>query len=254
MSTRLSIFCFPRCFLSLRPTHHDRGWKIRMVAFLIFGLTGCVGVGPPAPTIGYRASVTVKMSDSAGGPPSLERVVEFYQHGRRRRSARVEGEAVALIDRPDLQRTWKLAPTEKSFDEFRLSSSEAVIPEAPNPFGPRSRAVFEFLGAEYLGEIETRKYVVKGEAISGYAWLTKDRIPIRFDGTVGSQESEVDLEVEYSEIERGVQPAFLFAIPPNYAGYENRTQKKDYSRDEVEDGLRRLKDEARARPQMPRNF
>lgn len=216
-------------------------------ALAVFWLTGCVGLGPPRPYVGYRANVTIKMSDPGDGPATLERVVEFYQQGKRRRTARVGGEPVALIDRPDLRVSWILNPEAKSFEELELSSLKAVRESAPDPFGPRASVLFEWIGTESIDDVDAEKYQVTGERFNGYAWLTPDRIPMRFSGVVGSSTSQTQLEVAYSEIEKGSQALFLFSIPPNYAGYESRKQKRDYSSAEVEVELRRLTDDARGR-------
>ncbi len=168
--------------------------------------------------------------------------------GNRRREARVDGQRVTLIDRPDLRISWMLNPATKSFEEYRLRSPEAAISGAPNPFGPRAKAVFEWLGTEDLGGLDTQKFAVEGIAISGHAWFTTDLIPVRFVGTLDTEESRVELEIEYTEVERHSQAAFLFTIPPNYAGYETRKQKSVPSDREFEDALIRLREEARRIP------
>jgi hypothetical protein len=228
--------------------------RLGAAGLALFWLTGCVGLGPPRPDVGYRANVTIKMSDPKDGPATLERVVEFYQQGKRRRTARVDGQPVALIDRPDLRVSWRLNPEAKSFDELELSSAKAVIEAAPDPFGPRTSVLFQWVGTESVDDVDAEKYQVTGERFNGYAWLTPDRIPMRFSGVLGAPTSQIQLEVTYSEIEKGSQALFLFSIPPNYAGYEKRKQKRDYSGAEVEVGLRRLMDDVRGRPSLPRLF
>ncbi|MBJ20163.1 MAG: hypothetical protein CL933_12190 [Deltaproteobacteria bacterium] len=221
---------------------------------LISLLVACANMGAPPPTTGYRANIIVKMTDGSEGGPALERLVEFYQAGKRRRFARIDGELVALIDRPDLRVSWMLNPAARSFEEYRISSPKAVISSAPNPFGPRARAVFEWLGTENVEGVDTQKYAVKGKAISGHAWLTIDQIPFRFAGTLGSQDSAVEVEIAYSEIERDSQAAFLFAIPPNFAGYEKRKQKSSQSADDIEEAIRKIEDRRRALPSIPTFF
>ncbi len=225
---------------------------VGVVVLLAIALMGCAGTGAPRPITGYRANVTVWVTDASGEGPALERLVEFYYMGKRRRHARVDGEVVTLIDRPDLRISWMLNPKAKSFKEYRISSPEAEISSAPNPFGPRAEAIFEWLGPENVEGVDTQKYAVRGKAISGYAWFTIDRIPFRFIGTLGLEDSAIDLEIEYSEVETGSQAAFLFTVPPNYAGYEARKQKRPRRRTEIDEALRRLKEEGRARPSSPR--
>lgn len=225
---------------------------VGVVAFLAIMLGGCASTGPPPPQTGYRANVTVRMSGASVAEPTLERVVEFYYKEKRRRHARIDGEVVTLIDRPDLGISWVLNPEEKTFEEHRISSLEAVMSGAPNPFGPRAKGVFERIGTEIVEGVATEKFEVSGEALSGFAWFSVDLIPIRFSGTLGSAESSVALEVEYTEVERKSQAAFLFAVPPNYAGYDKRKQKYSaQSPTATDDTARRLREIQRGTPPPP---
>lgn len=229
-----------------------------VAALLSLALVGCAGTGPPVPRSGYRAEVTVRMTDVGSGVPAIERVVEFYEKGRRRRHARIDGEALTVIDRPDLRVSWKLHPATKTFDEYEITDREAGLLLAPDPFGPRYKAHFDWIRTETVDGVATHKYAVKGEAITGYAWLTDDKIPFRFSGTIESSEgarqrtsdAAVDLEVEYSGIERSSQEAFLFVIPPSYVGYENRKQKFQ-SQAESEAERERLRQQVRDMPDLP---
>jgi hypothetical protein len=222
-----------------------------MAALLVIWLMGCAGMGPPKPKTGYRADVTVKMTDASGEDPALTRLVEFYYIGKRRRQTRVDGDFVVLIDRPDLRISWMLNPKANSFVEYWISSLEAVIASVPNPFGPRTKAAFEWLETENIDGVDTQKYAVKGEAISGYAWFTVDQIPFRFNGTLGSEDSSVELEIAYTEIRRGSQAAYLFAVPPTYAGYDKRKQKRSRNSTAIDDAVRRLKEQQRGMPSPP---
>lgn len=189
--------------------------------------TGCVDLRPPVPETAYRAMVSVAASPTAADAAAVQlEFVEFYQEGKWRRESDADGQTDVLIDRPDLRVTWVLDSESKSFDEHRISSVDAPMLEIINPFGPRARskADFEPLGPETLVGIETQKYAVRGKRVSGLAWVRTDRIPLRFRGTVDLGEGPVEIEIEYSEIKKGLQPGWLFAIPPNFAGYEDRKQ------------------------------
>jgi hypothetical protein len=231
-----------------------RPGKLSIAALVAFSLAACVGSGPPKPETSYRANVKIRMTDASTEELALERVVEFYYLGLRRRSARVDGEPVALIDRPDLRVSWLLDPSTKSFDEVPIGSPKAAIPTAPNPFGPQANAAFEWLGSENTDGVETRKYAVEGASISGYAWFTSDQIPLRFEGVIDSDGSSRKLIVEYSEVERGLQSRVLFEIPPNYAGYENRKQNKRQVEADLEEAQRRVDDQVREVLDFPEIF
>ncbi len=221
---------------------------VGVAALLVIWLMGCAGMGPPRPQTGYRADVTVKTTDASGEDSALARLVEFYFMGKRRRETRVDGDVVILIDRPDLRISWMLNPKANSFEEYRISSLEAVITSAPNPFGPRTKAAFEWLGAENVDGVDTQKYAVKGKAISGYAWFTIDQVPFRFNGTLGSEDSSVELEIAYTDVKRGSQAAYLFAVPPTYAGYDKRKQKRLRSSTSIDDVVRGLKERQQGTP------
>jgi len=216
-----------------------------LLALLVSYLMGCANLGPPRPDSGYRADVSVRITPASGQESALTRFVEFYYIGKRRLQTSIEGNEVVLIDRADLQVSWKLNPRAKTFEEYRISSSEAMISSVPNPFGRRARAEFKLLGTENVDGVEAQKYAVTGEMISGFAWFTPDRIPIRFDGQVGPQDSPAEMEVAYSDVRRGPQAAYLFAVPPTYAGYETRKQRS-FSKS-TDDTGRRLEEQAQGR-------
>jgi hypothetical protein len=218
--------------------------SLGMAALLVIWLIGCASTGPPPPQTGYRADVNVMLTDASTEGPKLVRLVEFYYMGKRRRETRVDGDVVALIDRPDLRISWVLSPKANSFEEHQISNLEAEITLAPNPFGPRAKASYELLGTENVDGVDTRKYAVTGKAISGYAWFTIDQIPLRFNGTIGSEDSSVELEVAYTEIRRGSQAAYRFAVPPTYAGYDKRKVKRSRApNNEIDDAARRLREQ-----------
>lgn len=211
---------------------------------------GCASTGPPSPETGYRAQATVEISDPSKPDPVSVRFVEFYRSGKRRRDLD-QIEASVWIDRPDLRVTWVLNPREKSFEEHPFWDVEGLTEPVPDPFGPRARAHFEPLGSESLEGLDADKFAVKGETISGMAWLTRDRIPLRFRGTLDREGSSVELRIDYLEIEREEQANHLFEIPMNYAGYENRKQKGARHANQSDDAVRSLKEQQWGSPPPP---
>ena len=215
-------------------------------------IVGCASLGPPSPTTAYSADVVVTVTPEGAEPVSTE-VVEKYQEGKCRREARVKGEDMIAIDRPDLRITWILRPESKTFDEIRIYDEAAAIRPLPNPFGWHSKGQFDVIGAEVIDGIETTKYAVEGAGVSGFAWLRLDRVPLRFSGTMTVSDSPLRVNVVYGDIKTGRQPAYDFAIPQNYAGFETRKQKRSAgsstAHNDVADARRRLEEEQmRTRP------
>jgi hypothetical protein len=206
------------------------------LALILGGLLGCASPGPPPPEAGYRAHVRVETSSPSGQEPTSTELVEYYYKQKRRQESRTADGLVVLIDRPDLRISWILNPQEKTFEEYEISSPEVVIVAIPNPFGPRSGAAFERIGTERIDDVDAEKYSVQGEAISGLAWFSSDRVPMRFSGTVGPEASALKVEISYTDIRRGPQAAYLFAIPPTYEGYAERKQKSAPSSSKYDSG------------------
>jgi hypothetical protein len=179
--------------------------SIGFATLLVSLVGGCARVGPPRPTTGYRADVTLRATPRGETQSSTTRLVEVYDKKKRRREMQIDGEAIAVIDRPDLHVSWILRPNTKTFDEVRITSPEAQVSTIPNPFGPRANAAFEDLGLEMVDGSEARKFAVSGEAISGNAWVTEEQIPVKFVGTMRSEDGVVDIEVAYSNVKRGTK-------------------------------------------------
>jgi hypothetical protein len=216
--------------------------SIAAAAVLAAWSVGCATAGPPRPEIGYRARGTVEITNPAAENPVRVRFVEFHRTGKRRRDLDLV-EIAVWIDRPDLRVTWVLNPKAKSYEEYPISRVDAVIEPVPDPFGPRARVHFEPLGSETLEGVDTQKFAVEGETISGHAWLTHDRIPLRFSGTFGRKGSPVGLQIDYEGIVREEQANHLFEIPMNYAGYEKRKQKSMAYVEQGDEAARSLKEQ-----------
>jgi hypothetical protein len=228
------------------PAHSKRIAAAVLAASLA---AACSTVGPPSPEIGYVAEVRVRIGADLSIEPTLVAVSESYSRGKRRREAEVGGRAVVSIDRPDLRITWILHPEERSFEEFAIWSPNANLDVVPDPFGPRSGAVFERLGTDAINGIDADKYSVKSDALSGVAWFSRDRVPLRFDGIFVDHGSPRKLDVEYKGIERRGPAGYLFVVPPNYEGYEKRKQRNrtNVSDPSIDDARRRLEAEQRGR-------
>jgi hypothetical protein len=209
---------------------------------------GCADLRAPVPESDYRAEVLIQLlNPSAPAVPEPTLLAEFYQAGKLRREGEADGETMILLDRPDLRVSWLLRPKMKSFDEYRISSRGAPLPWSPNPFGPRARtrADFELLGPETLDNLQARKYAVRGKTIEGYAWLSPTGIPIRFLGTIERGGKPLRVEIRYSDVETGPQPAWLFAIPPDFAGYEDRKKPPEPNSQMDPETIRRARENLR---------
>ncbi len=226
-----------------------RKWAGLFLLVIMSVLAGCVRLGPPRPEVAYQADVRIAVVGRDGEARAVEHLTEFCMGGLRRRQATIEGVDVVAIDRPDLNVSWLLDPEAKAFQEFRLKSREidALVP--PDPFGPRVRSRFRKVGMEEVGGRAALRYEVDGDRIQGVAWTSQDGVPIRFEGEMTVGGSELAVEVEYGEVQRSPQALYLFAIPPNYAGFAQRTQPVRSRRDAgIEQAIRRLRDEREWRP------
>lgn len=234
--------------MNVRGRRSQRGvlGRTATAVLLTASLAACASVGPPRPEARYQAEVVVEVVGPTEGDFQRQRFLEFYSEGKRRRETRGNAPRVVSIDRPDLRVTWVLSPEARTFEEHRISALSAIA--VPNPFGPRVEADFDPVGSDELEGVALEKFEVSGDSISGEAWLTQDFIPFRFKGTIERQGERLQVEVRYASIERGSQAAYLFSIPPSYAGYENRKQERGNSQQAIDDAASALRDSRRGLP------
>lgn len=201
-----------------------------LLSILALLVSGCVDLRPPVPNSAYRAAVSIRTSPVSDAEQDIDeteiKVVEFYQDQKWRREARLQDQPQVLIDRPDLRVSWRLHDQKKSFDESPIAEVDPNLPWSFSPFGPRARSKADFTleGVERISGIEAQKYDVRGEHISGTAWVTLDRIPLRFRGLVTRDDATQRIEIDYDDVSKGSLAGWLFAIPPNFEGYEERTK------------------------------
>jgi len=224
----------PRAFVSL-------AFSAALVSLTI----GCATAQPPRPRTAYQADIAIHVVDENGSKRSLGRLVEFYSTGKRRRETRISGQAVALIDRPDLDVSWRLELERDSFEEFPITSREAILASIPNPFGPRG-GEFSFVAREKLDGIPVFHYRVRGTGLWGDAWLSRDQVPLRFEGHLGSAGKSVRLQIDYEGILTGTVDPDLFSIPSYFAGYQDRAKPGD-AEQVLEDNLTQQLSESRRR-------
>ncbi|MEM9175343.1 MAG: hypothetical protein AAGC67_08910 [Myxococcota bacterium] len=223
--------------------------RSRRIVVLLVGsallLSGCTRLGPPRPEVAYQADVRIEVVLADGERLPVEQLTEFYAAGRRRRQVTVEGVDVVVIDRPDLRVSWLLDPEARAFDEYWLKSRELDRFVPPDPFGPRAGGRYREAGVDEIHGVRVRRFEIEGDRVSGLAWISRDGVPVRFEGEVGLH----SVRVEYGEVQRGRLAAYLFAIPPTYAGYEDRKQRASEKRDDgIERAVRKLRAEREWRP------
>ena len=191
----------------------------------------------------------IEVVDTDGERLAVEQLTEFYAGGFRRRQVTVQGDDIVVIDRPDLGVSWLLDPDEKAFDEFWLRNRDLDRLVPPDPFGPRSRGRYVQAGVDEIAGARATRFEIEGDDISGLAWISADGVPVRFEGKLLGRSVRID----YGEIQRVRQPAYLFAIPPTYAGYEDRRQRvREREDDGLERAIRQMRAEREWRPTNPR--
>ena len=228
-----------------------RETRTALAIVLALGCTGlalgCASSQPPRPRAAYQADVAIHVIDEEGLKQPLGRLVEFYSTGKLRRETRIDGRAVALIDRPDLGVTWRLELEKDSFEEFPIASPEATLAAIPNPFA-RGGGEFSFVGREKINGAIVNHYRVKRVGLWGEAWLSTEQVPLRFKGHIGEPGKSLQLLINYEGILLGAVDPDLFVIPTYYAGYRDRTTKEDLTAPPSSDQMQRLDEERRAVP------
>lgn len=143
----------------------------------------------------------------------------FYVPEKTRSEMSQEGMAMATITRDDLGVIWTVLQgmyMESSMDDLDSYSQGA-------PASPDTMQVVEFaeLGDDDVDGYDTTKYRVvardkKGEEMTGFYWVTAERIPVRMEMNFEMDEGPTQVTVRLEDLQVGPQPESLFEVPAGY--------------------------------------
>jgi outer membrane lipoprotein-sorting protein len=161
-------------------------------------------------------------------PPSVDycadRVIEAKQGTmtqkvcasglKERVQSTMAGMQMVSIVRHDKEVMWTLMPAQKMYMEIGLKQALAQEPASPE-IGVEIVEV----GAEKIDGIAATKYrlKVREQSADSFVWLTRERIPLRFEVTVqeGGESQRVVMRLENLQV--GKQDAALFELPAGYS-------------------------------------
>jgi hypothetical protein len=134
--------------------------------------------------------------------------------GSQRHEQAIEGVEQVVILHGNVARGWLVLPGLNSFVEFGFTRAAAELRDQD--------LLSTKLGEETIGGQRTTKYRVEhtardGTEVDGYAWLTRDGIPMRLDGlfTPANGGKPTPFRMELSNLRTGPQDPTLFDVPQN---------------------------------------
>lgn len=177
----------------------------------------------PRPTVGYSADQHLRME--MGG-----RTFEMDGHicsaiDKERKEMQFAGHTGIHIVRRDKGVSWMLMPQNKSYREHVMGESMGNVGKRAPDWTRGADVKLKKVGTEEVGGYETTKYRVTAKdkdssTGEGFAWLTKQNIPVKLEGTFGVEGKTAKFWIEEKNIKIGKQDPSLFEIPPGYTKFE----------------------------------
>jgi hypothetical protein len=152
------------------------------------------------------------------------------------------------IEREDLGVRWSRMPRSTLlFSELPIA--RPVRGSAPDPAQHwRRDLTLEKQGSEEVNGVQADRYGVKAKGGVGSAWLTQDKVPVRYEGTFQHGGRETKVRMDYTNIQVGAQDAALFELPEGVKpipAMPVATHGPGIDRESVRDDLRKQAEEMR---------
>lgn len=167
----------------------------------------------PAPEVAYSADVRLTTLGGGASEPGSERVGRvWYSDGKRRREMGGDGIETLVIERSDLGVRWSRMPGTELFSELPIGrAARGLEPDPTDHWGGELH--FEKRGREEVNGVRADRYEVTAKRGAGTAWLTPEKVPVRYEGTFRHGRRETRLRVDYTNIRIGAQDTALFELP-----------------------------------------
>lgn len=171
----------------------------------------------PYPKVDFSADMTMTMKRPDTNQPFVIQGKLYSTEGKERREISSFGHKTAIIKHRDNDQMWTLMPDQKMVmqnqDPRARKDPERMIRDGELKLTP--------MGTETISGQTATKYKFEStdkgkDVFSGYAWLNKHNIPLRFEGTASENGVNQDVLIEYSNIVVAPQDPQLFVVPSDY--------------------------------------
>jgi hypothetical protein len=232
----------------MRSRFRAQGAAACSLAALVF-TGGAAADELPAPGVAYSADVTLRTDATDPEDHEVEGVGRiWYSDGKRRREMSIGEQDTLVIEREDLGVRWSRMPRSTLlFSELPIA--RPVRGSAPDPAQHwRRDLTLEKQGSEEVNGVQADRYGVKAKGGVGSAWLTQDKVPVRYEGTFQHGGRETKVRMDYTNIQVGAQDAALFELPEGVKpipAMPVATHGPGIDRESVRDDLRKQAEEMR---------
>ena len=193
--------------------------NITVCATLILWLAASSGAADtfPHPKVEFSADMTMTIKQAGTTQPYIIKGKIYSIKGKERREISSFGRQTAIINDRDNDQMWTLMPDQKMV----MANEHPGARKDPASMIRDGELKMTKIGTEKVSGQKATKYKIesteKGEgAFSGFAWLNKQNIPVRFEGTASEKGISQDIEIEYSNIVVDRQDPQLFVVPSDY--------------------------------------
>jgi hypothetical protein len=199
--------------------HKQRPLKIAFLTTIILALAASSGAVNrfPAPKAEYSADMTMTVKQAGTPRPHVIQGKIYSIKGKERREISSFGRKTAIINDRENGQMWTLIPDQKMV----MANQDPRARKSPDQMIRDGELKMTEVGTEKVNGQTTTKYKIesteKGEmAFSGFAWLNKHNIPVRFEGSTNENGIRQDIEIEYTNIDVARQDPQLFVVPADY--------------------------------------
>ena len=167
----------------------------------------------PLPQVSYSADVAMKATADGPGGGSFQSTGRIYfADGKTRREMTVMGRETVVIERPDKGVRWSLLPGMGMVAEYPIDRAQPDGP--PDPASSwREDVTLEKRGREEVNGVQADRYEVKAKGGGGDAWLTEQKVPVRYQGSFREGGRTSTMRMDFTNIQVGPQDAALFELP-----------------------------------------
>jgi len=202
----------------------------------------------PYPKVEFSADMTMTIKPAGSNQPHEIQGKLYSIEGKERREVSSFGRRTVIIKHRDKDQMWTLMPDQKMY----MTIQDQRIRKDPEQMIREGELKMTQVGTEKVNGQTATKYKIettgKGkEAFSGYAWLNRQNIPVRFEGTAGEDGKHQDIEIDYANIVVARQDPQLFVVPPDYRpmdpgiGAGMGTRGKNLTPEQMEQVMKMLK-------------
>jgi hypothetical protein len=171
----------------------------------------------PYPKVEFSADMTMTIKQAGSSQPYVMQGKIYSIKGKERREISSFGRQTAIINDRNNDKMWTLMPDQKMY----MDNQHPGARKDPARMIREGELKMTKMGKEKVNGQTTTKYKIEStdkgkDAFSGYAWLSKQNIPVRFEGTASAEGMSQDIRIDYANIVVAKQDPQLFVVPSDY--------------------------------------